>query len=79
MHSGVAAHVGIVHNPRLPDAHPVTTRRWEAWKKGPEDYRTLAALRERGVAQAVLDQAVEEALSATGADGAIGRLIASLP
>ena len=70
--------VGIVYYPRMPGAPPVTSRRWEAWKKGLQDYRTLEALRERGVDGAVLDAAVGEVLSATTDTTLADRVLARL-
>ncbi|MBM3475698.1 MAG: hypothetical protein FJX75_20730 [Armatimonadetes bacterium] len=71
--------VGMVYDPLLPDPRPVTSRRWEAWKKGLEDYRCLQALRARGTDPAALEAAVGEVLSRPGdvalADDVLGRLL----
>ena len=56
----------------------MTSRRWEAWKKGLQDYRTLMALRERGVDGTVLDAAVDEVLSDTADTGLADRVLAEL-
>jgi len=69
----------MVYDPLLPDPRPVTSRRWEAWKKGLEDYRCLQALRARGTDPAALEAAVGEVLSRPGdvalADDVLGRLL----
>ena len=71
--------VGIVYDPRLPAPDPVTSRRWEAWKKGLQDYKCLEALRAQGLDEATLDAAVDEVLSDTSdttlADRVLGRLL----
>ncbi len=56
--------VGAVYYPRSgsPDK-PVSSRRWEAWQKGLEDYKLLTALQDRGLSQQRLDQAVETVLA----------------
>ena len=56
--------VGIVYYPWRRGAGPVTSRRWEAWKKGLQDYKALVAMRDGGTDPAVLDAAVAEALAA---------------
>jgi hypothetical protein len=71
--------VGMVYEPSLPGGALTTSRRWEAWKKGLEDYKCLEALRAGGADADALDKAVEEVLATPGdptlADRVIGRLL----